>query len=124
MTPERAKELLPIIQAFADGRTIQIRKMSGEWEDVDQVHSNTALVYRIKPAKLFRWYTPNELMALYLRGPFLIRFNGSGYIEPGYIAFSRGSGWCIMTGSASIVSAGPFSISFDNEIWNPLGVPE
>ena len=34
MTSEQAKELLPIIQAYAEGKTIQYRNAEGEWKDV------------------------------------------------------------------------------------------
>ena len=56
MTPERAKELLPIITAFANGETVQWRRDWGasptEWRDynVQQGPSFTSLVaWRIKP---------------------------------------------------------------------------
>ena len=36
MNRERAKELLPIIQAFADGKTVQAYKIDiKEWQDMD-----------------------------------------------------------------------------------------
>lgn len=39
MTREQAKELLPIIQAFAEGKTIQIRK-HGEERYYDSTNNN------------------------------------------------------------------------------------
>ena len=32
MTREEAKEILPIIQAFAEGKTIEYREYDGEWK--------------------------------------------------------------------------------------------
>jgi len=47
MTPERARELLPIIQAYAEGKTIQ-HKACGEW--VDSWKPDWSFPeYRIKP---------------------------------------------------------------------------
>ena len=36
MTREEAKELLPIIQAFADGKHIQWRNHFKNWIDIDE----------------------------------------------------------------------------------------
>ena len=33
MTREQAKELLPIIQVFVEGKTIQVKITDDEWED-------------------------------------------------------------------------------------------
>ena len=33
MNRQQAKELLPIIQAFAEGKTIQIKALDGLWHD-------------------------------------------------------------------------------------------
>ena len=35
MTRKEAKELMPIIQAFAEGKTIEFRNSDGEWEEAD-----------------------------------------------------------------------------------------
>lgn len=57
MTVERAKELLPIMQAFAEGKTIQFlskqEQLDGKWLDVwydctNPTFSETT-TYRIKP---------------------------------------------------------------------------
>jgi len=47
MTPERAKELLPIIQAYTEGKTIQI-KLDGKWKDAINLDFSMR-EYRIKP---------------------------------------------------------------------------
>lgn len=48
MTKERAKELLPIIQAFAEGKKIQVNNYN-EWYTVDSPEWNDNYNYRIKP---------------------------------------------------------------------------
>lgn len=53
MTREEAKILLPIIQAYAEGKTIQVvdtTDQCGTWEDVVDLKINTDFEeYRIKP---------------------------------------------------------------------------
>ena len=57
MTREEAKELLPIIQAFAEGEDIQIAT-AGEWKDVDEsweiLFTEPPHCYRIKPKQKYR----------------------------------------------------------------------
>ena len=60
MTREEAKELLPIIQAWAEGKTIQFL-INGEWEDIDQ--SDFACgpdKYRIQPESEYRPFKTKE----------------------------------------------------------------
>lgn len=60
ITREDAKQLLPIIQAFAEGRTIQYRINCNEtaiWDDVDKNYhdfSPHSFLYRIKPDSKYR----------------------------------------------------------------------
>ena len=53
MTREQAKEILPIIQAFAEGKHIQWRNHCKNWIDVDERYGLDiefpSSVYRIKP---------------------------------------------------------------------------
>lgn len=51
MTPERAKELLPIIQAFAEGKPVQYRAHKARsWETMDYLSfEDGPECYRIKP---------------------------------------------------------------------------
>ena len=64
MTREEAKEMLPIIQAWADGKTIQVQNPNGgEWFDVkiETLRSICEeLKYRIKPAPKFRPFKSQE----------------------------------------------------------------
>lgn len=57
MTREEAKELLPIIRAYADGRTILI-KHDGDWfescENTEIFFSESPSDYRIKPEQKYR----------------------------------------------------------------------
>ena len=50
MTRERAKELLPIIQAYADGKDVQFKSTTdGEWYCDSKPDWTRGLIYRIKP---------------------------------------------------------------------------
>lgn len=54
MTREEAKELLPIMQAFAEGKTIQLLD-GGKWLDVYETDFHESPVkYRIKPEPRYR----------------------------------------------------------------------
>ena len=56
MNRERAKELLPIIQAFADGKTVQAYKIDiKEWQDMDCPIFSNGVVYRLKPEPIYRY---------------------------------------------------------------------
>lgn len=63
MTREEAKELLPIIQAYADGRTILI-KHDGEWfepcDNTEICFSESPSDYRIKPEPKYRPFRTKE----------------------------------------------------------------
>ena len=64
MTREQAKELLPIIQAFAEGKHIQWCNHRKNWIDVDERDGlNTEFplsVYRIKPEPKYRPFKNKE----------------------------------------------------------------
>lgn len=51
MTRKEVKELLPIIKAFCDGKTIQhLDIIKDKWEDIDEfVYHGSVKSYRIKP---------------------------------------------------------------------------
>ena len=60
---EYYKELLPIIQAFADGRVIQFRCKTGEWLDIINNEFDFILSpddYRIKPEPKYRPFNTVE----------------------------------------------------------------
>lgn len=56
MDREQAKELLPIIQAFAEGKTIEVRVGNDSWVKTDEVYGgrNNDYDYRIKPEPKYR----------------------------------------------------------------------
>lgn len=60
MNRERAKELLPYIQAFAEGKTVQVRAIDSqnewnEWNDCSDPSWSYSAEYRIKPEKIVRY---------------------------------------------------------------------
>ena len=64
MTREEAKELLPIIQAFAEGKIVQYKNDFCEWEDV-KIGENLGFTespstYRIKPELKYRPFKTQE----------------------------------------------------------------
>lgn len=64
MTREEARVLLPIIQAYAEGKTIQVidtTDQCGKWEDVTDLKINTDFEeYRIKPEPKYRPFKDAE----------------------------------------------------------------
>lgn len=54
MTPERAKELLPIIQAYSEGKRIECRTSYCEWTQIKDPQFGDHSEYRI--AKEKKWY--------------------------------------------------------------------
>lgn len=62
MTREEAKELLPIIQAWADGKSIQYQTDSGSWSDItkDLYPCNHPSLYRVKPEPKYRPFNTQE----------------------------------------------------------------
>lgn len=60
MTKEEAKELLPIIQAWAEGKNIQFLS-DGEWHDINQADFTCYPdKYRIKPEPKYRPFKTQE----------------------------------------------------------------
>ena len=60
MTREQAKELLPIIQAWAEGKNIQFLS-DGEWHDINQADFTCYPdKYRIKPEPKYRPFKTQE----------------------------------------------------------------
>ena len=64
MTREEAKELLPVIKAFAEGKEIQYRNSFNEWIDIKKNEGlsfiKTPLDYRIKPESKYRPFKTQE----------------------------------------------------------------
>ena len=68
MTREKAKELLPIIQAFAEGEIIECRTKPGtisagipnEWTEIKEIGFWNGIEYRIKPEPKYRPFANAE----------------------------------------------------------------
>ncbi len=62
MTRKEAKELLPVIQAFAEGKTIEVRVGNDSWVKTDEVYGgrNNDYDYRIKPEPKYRPFKDAE----------------------------------------------------------------
>lgn len=60
MTREEAKELLPIIQAFVEGKTIEYREYDGEWKVAHTPTWSSHLFYRIKSEPKYRPFKDME----------------------------------------------------------------
>lgn len=61
MTREYAKALLPIIQAYAEGKVIQINRLLVGWEDsYEPLFNGDPSSYRIKPEPKFRPFKDAE----------------------------------------------------------------
>ena len=63
MTREEAKVLLPIIQAFAEGKAIESRCIKGDkslWYDDEDPSFDDDLEYRIKPEQKYRPFANAE----------------------------------------------------------------
>ena len=54
MDREKAKEILPLIQAYAEGKTIQITGLDGTWSDLEDPNfiGFNKKYYRIKPEEV------------------------------------------------------------------------
>ena len=61
MKREEAKELLPIIKAFAEGKTIQLKSDTNIWVDIRNPNFNMKPSdYRIKPEPKYRPFKNQE----------------------------------------------------------------
>lgn len=61
MTREEAKQLLPVIQAFADGKTIEFLNARNMWEELEDVlFCREPKYYRIKPETKYRPFKTKE----------------------------------------------------------------
>ncbi len=85
MTPQRAKELLPIIQAFAEGKEVQVRdKGCGVWVDASTRVWDGSFEYRIKPAPLLEPWTLKNAPRV-----FAVRHKETGH----YTLIDHGKNW-------------------------------
>ena len=83
MTREEAKELLPIMQAFAEGKTIEYRESGGAWKVAHTPTWSSCLFYRIKPEPRYRPFKTQEecWQEMLKHQPFGWIKDGSKYVE-------------------------------------------
>lgn len=60
MTRDDAKKLLPIIQAYAEGKNIQYEVDIDRWEDIKNPSFKSFIKYRIKPEPRYRPFKTQE----------------------------------------------------------------
>ena len=63
MTREEVKEMLPVLQAYAEGKTIESRCIKGDkslWYDDEDPSFDNDLEYRIKPQTNYRQFKDAE----------------------------------------------------------------
>ena len=61
MNRQQAKDMLPIIQAFAEGKPIEFKNHNGEWEESKQLVFNIPIEdYRVKPEPKYRPFANAE----------------------------------------------------------------
>lgn len=60
MNREEVKNLLPVMQAFAEGKEIQSKAFTGNWIDVTNPDWDMTRCYRIKPAPKYRPFKDAE----------------------------------------------------------------
>ena len=64
MTRKEAKELLPIIKAFAEGKTIQYKNYLKGWQNINKIDGVSFIIplkdYRIKPEPKYRPFKTQE----------------------------------------------------------------
>ena len=54
MTREQAKELIPVMQAYADGKPLQLLD-GGKWRDIDEPVFWPHIHYRVRPEPRDYW---------------------------------------------------------------------
>ena len=110
MTREEAKELLPVIQEFAEGKRIEYSDDGEDWLETETPIWNTDFVYRIKPEAKYRPFEDieecwNEMLKHQPFGYVKSKCEGS-YNH--YKLITR------VTNSTSIAKAPGFFIEFNN----------
>ena len=115
MTPLRAKQLLPIITAFAEGKRIQF-KFHENWTDIEGTEFSDNFEYRIKPTpKLRPWRVPAGAMVQHKKtgSRMLIEGNNND------VVVMRTEGYSL----EALLENWLYSIDF-GKTWLPCGVME
>lgn len=87
MNASNAKDYLPLVQALADGKVLQVRRDPGnghrQWFDLDGTcFDRTADQYRIKPEPREIWVI--ESVDGSQNGPFISEFEANAFCRKGY----------------------------------------
>ena len=79
MTRAKAKRLVPIMAAYAEGKEIEARINGRDWLSIDEPDFNgTNMEYRIKPEPSKRLMTRNEVLGFVAHNPHIVvRYLGS-----------------------------------------------
>lgn len=122
MTRERAKELLPVIQAFAEGKEIQIYLgYIKKWDTItDPLFDNST--YRIKPEPKYRPWKPEEV-------PVGAMIRGTSYTTTRYliVGITKDKKLLFGTGAEQELNGEleTYEHSLDHgKTWQPCGVLE
>lgn len=124
MTREKAKELLPVIQAFVNNKIVQYKEDNGHWEDSENLDfSDSSIRYRIKPTPTFRPWRPEEVpVGALIREKSWPSGKTAIIIEAGPNYFKYGMG---MISDLHPLSLDMVQYSTDNgKTWLPCGVIE
>ena len=69
MTPKQAKELLPVIHAFAEGKAVQFfSEERGAWLTDPNPSFHLSRKWRVKPEKVVRWVNVYPGVQVWLEG--------------------------------------------------------
>lgn len=114
MDRNQAKELLPIIQAYVEGKTIQSRCIKGDkslWYDDEDPSFDDDFEYRIKPESKYRPFKDAEECWAEMQKHQPFGFTKFKYTKRGYYMIT-----CIASGVVVGMNDTPFSYEsmFDN----------
>lgn len=100
MTPARAKELIPIITAFANGETVQTRVAEEAWFDARRPTWRDDWQYRIKPKPRLRPWTSEEAPRV-----FVVRARHASFWDASVARRPDNERWVNVFIPASVLSA-------------------
>lgn len=131
MTREEAKELMPIIQAFIEGKTIEYREYDGEWKVAHTPTWSSRLFYRIKSEPKYRPFKTKEECwnEMLKHQPFgWVKSKGKGYFHLiGFVQFESEFEDVMITFATSENLARSSHSIYENFIFadgTPFGVKE
>lgn len=124
MTKERAKELLPIITAFAEGKEIEGQYGDEKyWISAQQPLWNENVKYRIKPTPTYRPWKPEEVPV-----GAILRSKVTGVNAKWLIVYCALEGISVGSGNTVFMHETIFERyehSTDNgKTWHPCGIQE